>query len=199
MASPAVPMLVTDSCCDLPRDLTDSLGVVVLDYPVILDGEEHTGHDGSPLTAADFYGRVRDGALPSTAAIPIPWYVDAFSEGAREGRPVILVGLSAALSGTFDRALMARAVEEIFCSYHESLTGREPEFGGCIDWQELADRMAEEMEGDRYMKSVISGGEEGTEVLDGPHLGVQNGPFPVPELISAIHIASLFSVRELGC
>lgn len=110
MASSAPPLLVTDSCCDLPRDITDSLGIVVLDYPVILDGEEHTGHDGSPLSAADFYGRVRVGALPSTAAIPIPWYVEAFAEGARAGRPVLLVGLSAALSGTFDRALMARDI-----------------------------------------------------------------------------------------
>lgn len=108
MASPVAPLLVTDSCCDLPRDVLERSGVVVLDYPVILDGEEHTSHDGSPLSATEFYGRVRDGALPSTAAIPIPSYVDAFAEGARAGRPVILLGLSAALSGTFDRAVAAR-------------------------------------------------------------------------------------------
>jgi DegV family protein with EDD domain len=107
-SQPTTPMLVTDSCCDLPRDLLDSLGITVLDYPVILDGEEHTSHDGSPLAAADFYARVREGSLPSTAAIPIPRYVEAFRAGACEGRPVILLGLSASLSGTFDRALTAR-------------------------------------------------------------------------------------------
>jgi hypothetical protein len=94
--------------------------------------------------------------------------------------------------GSFDRHLMARAIEEIFCSYCAALTGKNPSFEGCIDWQELGDRMAEEMEGDRYMTETIR-----DKLVDGPHLGVFNGPFPVPELIRAIHIASLFAVLEL--
>ena len=108
-ATPALrPQLVTDSSCDLPRDLLDSLGVVTLDYPVILDGEEHSASSGEPLETAAFYARVRAGSRPSTAAIPIPSYADAFRSAVSEGRPVILVGLSAALSGTFERAMEAR-------------------------------------------------------------------------------------------
>jgi DegV family protein with EDD domain len=51
---------------------------------------------------------VRAGAAPSTAAIPIPAYVQAFRAGAQQGRPVVLIGLSSALSGTFEQALTAR-------------------------------------------------------------------------------------------
>jgi DegV family protein with EDD domain len=106
--APKTPMLVTDSCCDLPRELLADLGVTVLDYPVVLDGIEQGDGDGAGLSHAEFYTKVRGGAAPSTAAIPIPCYVDAFRAGAQQGRPVVLVGLSAALSGTFERALMAR-------------------------------------------------------------------------------------------
>lgn len=82
--------------------------MVVLDYPIVLDGEEALDARGRPLTHAAFYGRVRAGATPSTAAIPIPVYASAFRSAAEQGRPAVLVGLSAALSGTFDRALTAR-------------------------------------------------------------------------------------------
>lgn len=109
MTSPdARPVLVTDSCCDLPRDVLEAAGVVVLEYPVVLDGEDAVDEHGAPLTNSAFYDRVRAGAAPSTAAIPIPSYAEAFRSAAREGRPAILLGLSAALSGTFDRALTAR-------------------------------------------------------------------------------------------
>ncbi len=102
------PLIITDSCCDLPRPLLEELGVVVLDYPVVLDGEEALDAEGRQLSHAAFYDRVRAGAAPSTAAIPIPVYANAFRGAAEQGRPAVLIGLSAALSGTFDRALTAR-------------------------------------------------------------------------------------------
>ncbi|MDO8916241.1 MAG: DegV family protein [Coriobacteriia bacterium] len=105
-----VPLLITDSCCDLSTDLLAGRGITVLDYPVILDGVEQVDAAGRPVSHALFYERVRAGAAPSTAAIPIPTYTEAFRAGASVGRPVILLGLSSALSGTFERALMARDI-----------------------------------------------------------------------------------------
>ncbi len=61
----------------------------------------------------------------------------------------------------------------------------------CIDWTELARRMAEEMEGNKYMH--MRGDRDAQK---GPHLGLFNGPFPIPELIRAIHITSLFAILE---
>ena len=102
------PLLITDSCCDLPAALLAERDIVTLDYPVVLDGVEQVDESGRPVSHALFYGRVRAGAAPSTAAIAIPSYAEAFRAGAAQGRPVVLLGLSSALSGTFDRALMAR-------------------------------------------------------------------------------------------
>jgi DegV family protein with EDD domain len=110
MPHPAAPLLITDSCCDLSADLLAGRGVTVLDYPVILDGVEQVDAAGRPVSHALFYERVRAGAAPSTAAIPIPNYAEAFRAGVSQGRPVMLLGLSSALSGTFERALMARDV-----------------------------------------------------------------------------------------
>jgi DegV family protein with EDD domain len=110
MPTPVAPLLITDSCCDLSTDLLAGRGVTVLDYPVILDGVEQVDASGRPVSHAVFYGQVRAGAAPSTAAIPIPSYAEAFRAGASQGRPVLLLGLSSALSGTFERALMARDI-----------------------------------------------------------------------------------------
>jgi DegV family protein with EDD domain len=108
--TPATPLLITDSCCDLSADLLARRGVSALDYPVILDGIEQVDESGRPVGHALFYERVRAGAAPSTAAIPIPSYAEAFRAGVSQGRPVVLLGLSSALSGTFERALMARDI-----------------------------------------------------------------------------------------
>jgi DegV family protein with EDD domain len=102
------PVVITDSCCDLPDADIERLGLVVPPYPVVLDGVEALDAEGRPLSHAAFYDRVRGGAAPSTAAIPIPAYAEAFRTAAGAGRPALLVGLSGHLSGTFDRALAAR-------------------------------------------------------------------------------------------
>jgi DegV family protein with EDD domain len=107
-AGPGRVKLVTDSCCDLPRELLAGLGVTVLEYPVVLDGVEQASVDGMPMLHAEFYAKVRAGAAPSTAAIPIHVYADAFRTAAEAGRPVVLVGLSSALSGSYEGALTAR-------------------------------------------------------------------------------------------
>jgi DegV family protein with EDD domain len=110
MPTLVTPLLITDSCCDLSTDLLAGRCITVLDYPVILDGVEQLDASGRPVSHALFYERVRAGAAPSTAAIPIPSYAEAFRAGVSQGRPVVLLGLSSALSGTFERALMARDI-----------------------------------------------------------------------------------------
>jgi hypothetical protein len=56
----------------------------------------------------------------------------------------------------------------------------------CIDWEDLAGRMAEEMDQHKDRKTQTA-----------PHLGRFNGPFPIPELMRAIHITSIFAILEL--
>jgi hypothetical protein len=83
--------------------------------------------------------------------------------------------------------------------YNYRLTGAPSPLDKHINWEHLALRMSEEMAGDRYMKAILRGGGncQDREVLSGPHLGMFNGPFPIPELIRAVHITSLFGILEM--
>jgi len=100
--------LVTDSCCDLPREIVDSYGVQVLEFPYVLDGEEHLDDLGDSMSREAFYTAMRDGALPTTAQVPMTAYLSAFRAAAEKGVPVVFLSFSSALSGTYDTALIAR-------------------------------------------------------------------------------------------
>ena len=107
MTQPAY-VLATDSCCDLPADLAGSLGVTVLEFPFTLDGEQHFDDLGRTMPAAEFFGRMRDGATPTTSQVPMSEYLAAFSIAAEDGTPLLFLSFSSALSGTYDAAVIAR-------------------------------------------------------------------------------------------
>jgi DegV family protein with EDD domain len=111
-------VLMTDSCADLPARLTDELGLEVLRFPYVLDGVEHIDDSGASLSHAAFYAAMRAGSRPTTAQIPRQVFVDAFRSHAAAGEPVLYLGFSSALSGTFDVAWSARA--EVLAEYPEA-------------------------------------------------------------------------------
>ena len=88
--------------------------------------------------------------------------------------------------GGFDGKVVASILRDCFQRYYSTLTqGMATSLDCCIEWQNLAERIAEEMDGGKRGDGAPS------------NLGRINGPFPLPELIRAIHIASLFSVLEV--
>ena len=101
-------VLATDSCCDLPADLAESLGVTVLEFPFTLDGEQHFDDLGRTMTSAEFYGRMRAGATHTTSQVPMLEYMAAFTSAAQDGTPLLFLSFSSALSGTCDAAAIAR-------------------------------------------------------------------------------------------
>jgi len=106
MSQPYV--LATDSCCDLPHELVAELGIVVLEFPFTLDGEQHFDDLGVSMPPAEFYARMRTGSHPTTAQVPMAKYLSAFGEAASEGIPLLFLSFSSGLSGTFDAASIAR-------------------------------------------------------------------------------------------
>jgi hypothetical protein len=102
--------------------------------------------------------------------------------------------VSEALRSAFEAYLLAFASAK---SPPRSVFRSKTPLDGCIDWDTLASRMREEMEGERYMTGLIRGaGPEGSdlEVKNGPHLGLFGGYFPLPELVRAIHLATTFAI-----
>ncbi len=102
--------------------------------------------------------------------------------------------------GKFDQKAMSKILKDCFSAYLHEFTHKNTPLDDCIDWYHLAARMRMEMEEDKYMNAIIRGGGLHGENIDastGPHLGLFNGPFPLPELIRAIHITSLFAILEM--
>lgn len=109
MTDTARVVLITDSCCELPRSTVDELGIVVVPFSFLLDGESHLDELGDSMSHASFYEAMRNGAEPTTSQVPIGSYVAAFRDAALAGVPGVLLSFSSALSGTFEASLIARA------------------------------------------------------------------------------------------
>ncbi|MHC1631209.1 MAG: HEAT repeat domain-containing protein [Methanotrichaceae archaeon] len=101
----------------------------------------------------------------------------------------------------FETDAMSAALEEVFEAYYHAFTcsDRSP-LDDCIDWDNLASRMTEEMKENKYMIALIRGGPDckDLKVCSGPHLGLFGGFFPLPELIKAIHITTLFAMLDIS-
>jgi uncharacterized protein len=94
--------IVTDSSCDLPRDIVRAHGIRVI--PLILVFEGEALRDGIDITADEFVERLRIGEHPTTSQPPPKAFMDGFRAAAEDGETVLAVILSSALSGTYGSA-----------------------------------------------------------------------------------------------
>jgi DegV family protein with EDD domain len=103
--------VVTDSACDLPKELADQLGIEIVPLTIRFGSEEYT--DRLTITAAEFYEKLRTTAdLPETAAPSPGAYEEAFNRLADDGADgIVCACLSSGLSATMQSAEnAARAV-----------------------------------------------------------------------------------------
>jgi DegV family protein with EDD domain len=105
--------IVTDSSCDLPEEIVDELGIVIVPLTIRFGDEEFT--DRQDLTPAEFWTRcVNSPTLPETAAPAPGLFETAYRSLADQGATgVVVLNLSAALSATMQSAqLAARTITE---------------------------------------------------------------------------------------
>jgi DegV family protein with EDD domain len=103
--------IVTDSACDLPQQLADELGIVIVALSIRFGSEEFI--DRRDLTVAEFWRRSHDSAvLPETAAPSPGSFEAAFRDlHAAGATSIVVVALSGDLSATKQSAeLAARGV-----------------------------------------------------------------------------------------
>lgn len=102
-------LLITDSCCELPRETVDALGITVLPFSFLMDDVAHLDELGDTMSHADFYAAMRGGAQPTTSQVPMGSYIGAFRSAAEAGIPAVLLSFSSQLSGTLEAAQLARS------------------------------------------------------------------------------------------
>ena len=114
--------VVTDSTCDLPESMLEDLNVGVVPVRVYFGSENYL--DKVTITPAEFYARfsVTDVA-PKTSQPPPADFTQVYENVAQHAASIVSVHLSAALSGTYQAALVgARPVHKTRIEHVDSRT-----------------------------------------------------------------------------
>ena len=114
MTSSAV-RIITDSACDLPDSVAQSLGIEIV--PLFIRFGEDELVDREQLSTAQFWRRCSvESELPSTAAPSPGRFEEAVRKLQAEGATgVVIINLSGALSGTMQSAEVAAAALKSTC------------------------------------------------------------------------------------
>lgn len=101
-------VIMTDSCCDLTAQMADELGLVVLPLSLLIGEDTYRNYlDGRDIGFKEFYDRVRGGAMPSTSAVSVGDFEDAMRPILSEGKDILYLAFSSALSTTYQSAVIA--------------------------------------------------------------------------------------------
>ncbi|MDF2594141.1 MAG: fatty acid-binding protein DegV [Clostridia bacterium] len=103
------PVLMTDSCCDLPYAYTQQNDITVIPLTVHLGGEEIKDELGKTGKYKEFYGAILSGQMPTTSQINTYAFKEVFQEYTSKGQEVVYIGFSSALSGCVHSARIAAA------------------------------------------------------------------------------------------
>ncbi|CAM3719617.1 DegV family protein [Cohnella lubricantis] len=104
-------VIVTDSTADIPKDIREKLGIEMVPLSVHFGDDSYL--DNVTLSPAQFYEKLPEAKeLPKTS-MPSPGdYYEIFKRHVDEGRQVISINLSSALSGTHQSAVLAQSMLE---------------------------------------------------------------------------------------
>lgn len=100
--------IITDSACDLPIEYVKENNIDIVSLTVNIEGEFLPDDLGQTLKYDEFYKRVRQGAMPSTAQVNVYTFEEEFKKHVANGDSIIYIGISSTLSGTFNSANIAR-------------------------------------------------------------------------------------------
>ncbi len=99
--------IVTDSTCDLPKDLIEKHNIKVV--PLSVNFGEDSYLDGIEISNKEFYEKLRNSEkLPTTSQINPGEFVEVFSEILDNGDEVLGIFLAKEFSGTFPSAKIAK-------------------------------------------------------------------------------------------
>ncbi|MCH9015548.1 MAG: DegV family EDD domain-containing protein [Gemmatimonadetes bacterium] len=97
--------IVVDSSCDLPDEIIDGLGIIMVPLQVV-EGEK-TYRDRIDPETKRIYESMRNGAIFTTSQPTPGSFAEAFSEASSSSNSVLSLSLSSALSGTMASAQAA--------------------------------------------------------------------------------------------
>ena len=108
-------VITADSTCDLPQELIDKYDIKIIPLSILLG--EKVYHDGVDIKPSDIYDFVeKTGELPKTAAVTPSEYHEVFKCFADDGKKIVHIGFSSALSSSYQNACVAaEEFERVYC------------------------------------------------------------------------------------
>lgn len=95
-------VILTDSSCDMPDSLAKELGLSVVPLKLDLDGKTYRNYlDNSDIHPKVFYNALRSGSSAKTSAVNVDEFTEAMEEILKEGKDLLYIGFSSALSATY--------------------------------------------------------------------------------------------------
>jgi DegV family protein with EDD domain len=114
--------IVTDSSCDLPKEIIEKFDILVVPLQIEIDGKDYV--DGINLSHQEFYKKMASSpTLPKTSQPSPQSFLDAFKEGLNRHGEILSIHLSSRLSGTYEGALMTKGELDGNIEVFDTLSG----------------------------------------------------------------------------
>ncbi len=108
MANVKDVVITADSTCDLPEHIVRENKIVIIPLSILLGDKEYL--DGVNVKPKDIYNHVkRTGELPKTSAVTPSRYYEIFEKITKQGKQIVHIGLSSAISSSYQNACVAAA------------------------------------------------------------------------------------------
>ena len=111
-------IFMTDASCDLTEELVKEIGIRVIPMEFEIDGNIYLHYpDCCMMKLDEFYGHIKNGAVPKTSQINIEGFKNYFEPYLKAGKDILYTGIPTGLSGTFNTCKIA--AEELMEKYPE--------------------------------------------------------------------------------
>ena len=112
-------VIITDSCCDLNKELRDKYDIDYIPMHISCEGKEYEANlDWAEISVKDFYETMRQGKRFMTAQITSAQYKEKFESYLKQGYDVLSISCSSALSNSFKTSYLVR--DELLETYPDS-------------------------------------------------------------------------------
>ena len=101
-------IIMTDSCCDLSQQEVEELDLTVLPLSFTIEGKTLLNTpDHEDLSPEEFFKKIAEGADCTTSAVNVGQFTDAMEKVLDEGKDILCICFSSALSTTYQSACIA--------------------------------------------------------------------------------------------
>ena len=102
----ATYQIISDSCCDFTAQQFEQNNVLCVPLTVFYNGEAHDNFS-DPASVKAFYDTLREGVTATTSAVNPEGWAKVMEPVLQEGKDLLVMGFTSALSATFQSAVIA--------------------------------------------------------------------------------------------